>query len=49
MSIKSKGKTKKRKESDSRVTLVAQHQNKIKEITKIENSLPLLEKELKKK
>ena len=48
MSIKSKGKTKKRKESDSRITLVAQHQNKIKEITKLENSLPSLEKELKK-
>lgn len=48
MSIKSKGKNKKRKPSDSRITLVAQHQRKIKELNKIENSLPLLEKELKK-
>jgi hypothetical protein len=48
MSIKSKGKTKKRKPSDSRITLVAQHKKKIKDINKLEDSLPSLEKELKK-
>jgi len=48
MSINYKVKKKKRKPSDSKITLVAQHRNKINELTKLETSLPSLKRELKK-
>ncbi len=48
MSINYKVKKKKRKPSDSKITLDAQHRNKINEITKLETSLPSLKRELKK-
>ena len=48
MSINYRVKKKKRKPSDSRVTLVAQHRKKINELSKLETSLPSLQRELKK-
>ena len=48
MSINYKAKKKKRKPSDSKITLVAQHRNKINELNKLETSLPSLQRELKK-
>ena len=48
MSINYKVKNKKRKPSDSKITLVAQHRNKINELNKLEKSLPSLQRELKK-
>ena len=48
MSINYKVKKKKRKPSDSRITLVAQHKKKIDELSKLEKSLPSLQRELKK-
>ena len=48
MSINYRVKKKKRKPSDSRITLVAQHRNKINELSKLESSLSYLQRELKK-
>jgi len=48
MSINYRVKKKKRKPSDSRITLVAQHRKKISELSKLETSLPSLQRELKK-
>jgi len=47
MSINYRVKKKKRKPSDSRITLVAQHRKKINELSKLETSLPSLQRELK--
>lgn len=47
MSINYKLKKKKKTLSDSKVTLIAKHSQKINELTQIENSLPKLEKEVK--
>ena len=48
MSINYNIKKKEKKNLDSRITLVEQHSKKVGEINKLENSLPLLKKELKK-
>jgi hypothetical protein len=48
MSINYKIKKKKRKPSDSRITLVAQHREKINELGKLTVGLPSMEKDLKK-
>lgn len=48
MSINYKVKKKKREPSDSRITLVAQHNKKINELSKLESNLSLLVKEIKK-
>ena len=48
MSINYNIKKKEKKNLDSRITLVEQHSKKVSEINKLENSLPLLKKELKK-
>jgi hypothetical protein len=48
MSINYKIKKKKRKPSDSRITLFAQHKEKITELSNLEKSLPSLQKKLKK-
>jgi uncharacterized Zn finger protein (UPF0148 family) len=48
MSINSKVKKKKRRPSDNRVTLVAQHKSKIEELDDLKNNLPKLQKKLDK-
>ena len=48
MSINYRVKKKKRRASDNRVTLVAQHKKKIDELNNLDKSVPLITKELNK-